>query len=214
MRLKGRLKEIFKFISPYRGTVYDLFCDHGYLGGALLKSDARKVIFNDKRDHLIDKLRVKYENNEQAFFEACEAENIVFEKNSVVVMAGVGGLKMISCFKRWLGTHDIECIKTLQFIISPHYYTFELRHFLITNGFKYNSEILVEDGKHIYEVANVELNRGAECSIVFEKTIWEEHGVKGERFLSRTFKNLLNKSVLSSWERELLEGIKDLYSFE
>jgi tRNA A22 N-methylase len=210
MRIKGRLKEIFEHVPHREGPVYDLFCDHGLLGEAFLEMHDCRVGFNDKREHLISEIRQRHPENSRAFFETCNAEDLIFEKGSRVIMAGVGGMTMISCFQSWLKSHKKEDFETLEFIISPHYYCFELRNFLNKLGFKYNSLVLISDGRQIYELSRVCFPHKSEEGVLFESSEWESFGEIGRKYLSYTLKNLSNKSVLMDWERELLENIKHL----
>jgi len=211
MRFKGRLKEIYEFLDPGNLHYYDLFCDHGGLGIRLLESTGSLVTFNDEKSHLIDSLIEKVRDQERASFEVCRAQELIFEKQARVVMAGVGGLTMISCFESWLKTHQSKTLKSLEFYVSPHYYGFELWHFLHQQGFRYDSQKLIQDGKHIYEVARVKMSENNEPMWPsLDKDLWSHFGDKGQKYLSFALKNLSNKSELNKWESQLLAAIKEV----
>ena len=212
MALKGRLKFLHCYIGPDERKIYDLFCDHGLLGSELLKSNKASVAFNDKRDHLISNLRLEHGENRMAEFHLCDAQNLHFYEKSLVVMAGVGGLTMIDCFEHWIESHESTLFKSLEFVVSPHYYTFELRKFLLENGFSYSDQKLVKDKSQIYEVSRIKFLAKNANQQLFDKEVWQSFGEVGRELLSYSQKNLANKSVMSDWEKELLMKIKEFMS--
>lgn len=91
--------------------VWDVCCDHGYLGLSAYKSGNHPAVhFVDRVRHIIDDLKQNFEENyfeeghgTQAFFFAQSAEHLEISMEGSVVIAGVGAFtieKIVTSLQR------------------------------------------------------------------------------------------------------------------
>lgn len=94
MRLTLRLESLLARCQPGL-PLWDLCCDHGYLGLWALKSGAfPQVMFNDVVPHLLDLIKPKLRETPAARLILGHAEDIAEPLTGNVIIAGVGGEKI------------------------------------------------------------------------------------------------------------------------
>lgn len=138
-------------------TVFDVCCDHGYIGFSALKT-AKKVVFVDQspnalisvREHILslsdtDRLRVEVH--------AIPGELIDLdgETSADFIIAGVGVTTIVSIvaalFPEGLGSHRL--------ILSPQQDSLPLRWFLREKGLKLAHESVVEERGRYREILHI-----------------------------------------------------------
>lgn len=101
-KLSPRLKQIYNHID-LNSEVWDLCCDHGYLGSHCLINGAEKVYFNDQSFDILRLLSSKLSRHRslEGRYKIVEgpAEAISTPIEGTVVIAGVGGLNIIKILR-------------------------------------------------------------------------------------------------------------------
>lgn len=104
-KLSPRLQCFFEQLLPGE-DVWDLFCDHGYLGLAALEAGIfKRVYFVDRANHLIQSLQqqlASFRPESTGDCLAMPAESIAQVVSGTVVMAGIGGMNMLKILKALL----------------------------------------------------------------------------------------------------------------
>jgi len=100
--LSPRLQKLYDLCQP-KQPVWDLCCDHGLLGLWALHSETHPcVVFNDAVAHVLEGLQQKFGAHAPRAKVICgPAEDIVEPLDGNVVLAGIGGEKIV----RILQTH-------------------------------------------------------------------------------------------------------------
>lgn len=151
-KLSFRLSKIKKLISKDSNIVWDLCCDHGYLGRSLIK-EKKKIYFVDIVPHIISNLqKVSIETNCE--FQAIDATKINIENRSdeSIVMAGVGGFTCIKILESLRRKHQF--IKS-EFILSPQKNLSLVKEYLLKNNFSLISEDIFSDKNKYYNILKV-----------------------------------------------------------
>ncbi len=150
MALSKRLQLVFDQLIPQQ-DVWDICCDHGYLGGAAYKSKKfNNIYFVDSVPSIMTDLELRFRNHvldslnpSQAYFLTQEAQSVQQPINGTVTILGVGGLliyniletlaqkKVLHPKRLILGPHrDVE---TLLLKISQNEY---LKHYQLSSKFE------------------------------------------------------------------------------
>ena len=188
---KKRLRESLALMPSDCVQYYDLFCDHGLVGKACLSHYQKPVFFNDKRIHLIDKLRAEVDLAPQHFI-VKDARETCLLPNSGVFMLGVGGLLIVECLKRWKEAR-VENFEKSKFLLGPTYYPVELLHYLGHNGFKILRKGFVFENKRGHELFLVEVSESPQKGTLFDEVFWRsvvEQGFGGLRYLKARMNSL------------------------
>lgn len=196
MKINNRLKQIGDLVEA-NSFCLDVGCDHAFLDIYLVKKNKNiKAVASDiaegplniakeniKKEHLEDKIETRLGNG----LDTCSKEI------DTVIISGMGGRNMIGIFKNNLKiTKKIDTI-----IISPNNYQEDVKRFLIKCGFYIDDEVLVKDGKFIYQI--IKLKKGKkrynkkECffgPILLEK--------KGKLFSEYYLRELKTRQILIS----------------
>lgn len=122
LKLSRRMQFIFDHLLPDQ-PVWDLCCDHGYMGLNAYESGRFPVVhFVDQVPEIINKLEnrfdAEYFNPEsawQARFWSCSAESLS-ELNGTVIIAGVGAHVILRILK---GIAAKKGLITARFILGP-----------------------------------------------------------------------------------------------
>ncbi len=203
-----RLSEIVELTKNYRHSIvcfYDLFCDHGKVGQALLGKD-KQVYFNDKRVHLIESLKeVNRPQGENCHYLIKDAQDITFQENSFIIAAGVGGLLMIECFEKWQRLHAKELFDSLTFLTCPTYYDSELREYLKNKNYFVGEEKLCLDRGRIYDMQVISSRPiGPKVSLIPS----QENLPNYLKFRERKLKNLKDKVDKNNQDLFLIEELE------
>lgn len=122
-----RLKKAFECLLPGQ-DVWDICCDHGYLGGAAYKSELfLDIYFVDPVIPIMDSLQHRFsqfvfnENNKsKAHFITDRAENITQPVSGTLCILGVGGVLIQSIIS---SLHDKNLLIADRLVLSPHRHT-------------------------------------------------------------------------------------------
>lgn len=157
MKINNRLKKIGDLVDA-NSFCLDVGCDHAFLDIYLVKQDKNiKAVASDiaegpinsakeniKRENLEDKIEVRLGNGLDTYSSDIDT----------VIISGMGGRNMIGIFKNNLSiTKKLDTI-----IISPNNYQEDVKRFLVKCGFYIDDELLVKEGKFIYQI--IKLKRG------------------------------------------------------
>jgi tRNA (adenine22-N1)-methyltransferase len=155
-RLGERLEHVFEWVNSAQtyDDIWDLCCDHGRLGLHLSKRHlSSNVYLVDKVASIIDKLERDFgelEDDRLSFITADAGElSIPTTKNTLVIIAGVGGQNLIAMLEGIVARLDEGA--ALDFILSPNYHMFELRAFLQARPFTLIDEAFVTENNFSHE---------------------------------------------------------------
>jgi len=153
MKLSGRLLAIAEMVPPV-DTVADIGCDHGKLAVWLVKNGrARRAVCGDISAPSLEKARKKAE--EEGLSDRISARVgsglsvLAPGEADAAVIAGMGGELIASILEADIGkAPDV-------LVLSCHSMADVLRGWLADNGFFFEDEALVEEGRHFYPVMRV-----------------------------------------------------------
>ena len=160
-RLSTRLRALFDAIPAGYDVVWDLCCDHGRLGLAVLESErAGEVHFNDSVDAIMDDLEQRLVRYGARHYELhrgpAERLRIPDSGRQLLVLAGVGdelSARIITALARQLPAQRLD------WLISPANNLFQVRDFLQQQNFGLFDEGLVFDKGRGYEWLRVSQDR-------------------------------------------------------
>lgn len=146
--LTPRLKCIVDSVEG--DIVADIGTDHAYVSVELIRSGrAKKVIASDVRK---GPLNIAKDNIKK--YELCDKIETrlgsglsVLNKNEadIIIIAGMGGELICDIIK-----NDIDTARMAKLILQPMNAQYELRKFLINNGFTIDSEKIETEGNRVY----------------------------------------------------------------
>jgi len=158
-RLGERLNHLFEWIGSAEDydVIWDLCCDHGRLGLHLHKKYlCAHVHLVDKVAAIVDQLVLDFgelNDGRLSFITAdvCELEGfeVVPEKRTLVIVAGVGGQNLVTMLDAVLARLGADV--SLDFILSPNSHTYELRDFLRRRPFFLLAEAFVTEKRFSHE---------------------------------------------------------------
>ena len=157
MKISDRLKKIGD-LAEANSFCLDIGCDHALLDIYLVKKNINiKAIASDvkegplnhareniKKEHLENEIEVRLGDGLSTYSEGVDT----------IIISGMGGRNIIGIFK--YKPKILKKIKTI--IVSPNNYQEDVKRFLCHNGFIIDDEILVKDGKIIYQI--IKLKKG------------------------------------------------------
>lgn len=153
MKLSGRLLAIAEMV-PRVDTVADIGCDHGKLAVWLVKNGrARRAVCGDISAPSLEKARKKA--TEEGLSDRISARVgsglsvLAPGEADAAVIAGMGGELIASILEDDIGkAPDV-------LVLSCHSMADVLRGWLADNGFYFEDEVLVEEGRHFYPIMRV-----------------------------------------------------------
>ena len=164
-----RIKTLIEYVLPC-DTVADVGCDHGYIPYYLLKNNICKhVILADiSKKSLLKAKNLFDQNGLSNFADFRHGDGLsVFKSGEVdfCVIAGMGGIEIIKILQE-----NDKGIK--KFLLQPMKNSYELRHFLIKNGYKIQKDFIIFDKKNFYDIITIERGKDSlnELEFVFGKT--------------------------------------------
>ena len=147
-KISKRIKEIAKLIPPQR-KIADVGCDHGYLVMEAFDNnliDYALLIDNKEKPLLSAKMNLEeYDDKKYSLSLSSGAESITSNIECVCIL-GMGGILITDILS------NKEKLKNVQkFILQPNKNSYEVRKFLMENGYKIINEKIIYDKKY-YEV--------------------------------------------------------------
>lgn len=158
--MNQKLQGLFELVDQPYDLVVDTCCDHGQLGMAFLEK--MPVLFVDQVPKIMKKLKVKLEKTSFDNYNlvTSKAQDLELPPNkNLICIAGIGGVELINILEALLKKGGLE---KSHFLLSPQYQLFEVRRFLIENGFKKIKEDLAFDGRKGRELFYASLKEGDE----------------------------------------------------
>ncbi len=203
IKLSDRLQLMADLVDE-RETVADIGTDHGFLPFYLWQcGKCSRVILADissgsmqKAIDNVNSLLQGEEKPEDAFsFRLGDGIRILEpEEADTVIIAGMGGLLMTEI----LGAEPEKTKSIKKFILQPRNGQGKLRHYLLSQGFHIEKNLLVREGKFICEVLLVKTDKDTflksycdeeipqnHISYEFPASLLTDNGTIGEEFLQR-----------------------------
>ena len=162
--ISRRLKCCAELVAP-GARVYDVGCDHGYLGIYLLTQGlAAHVVASDLRPKPLERAREnarRFGVSEQMDFVCCNGlEAMDGSQGDTIVIAGMGGDAIAGILE------DCPWVRTgaYRLILQPQSSGNDLRRYLGNRGFQILQERLVRDGGFVYSVMDCAYGGGQPLS--------------------------------------------------
>jgi len=151
--LRKKSPRLCKIVGMCKKThvIADIGADHGYTCAALLKRGlAGKVIASDISEKSIDKARRLFDSlglQENAQCRIGDGLSVLKAGEAGgIILSGMGAPVMISILKK-----GIEVARLAEYLVlSPHTYPERLRRFLLSSGFRIESEEVVQESGKYY----------------------------------------------------------------
>lgn len=157
MKINKRLKTIGDLVEA-NSFCLDVGCDHAFLDIYLVKKNKNiKAVASDVLEGPLKqaKINIKKEGLEEEIETRLGNGLDTYTKDiDTVIISGMGGRNMIGIFNN--NTKVLKKIKTI--IISPNNYQIDVKKYLSHKGFYIEDEVLVKDGKFIYQI--IKLKQG------------------------------------------------------
>ena len=150
MELKGRLKEISKFVDK-GSKILDLGCDHAYLSIYLVeKGIASKAIASDNKDEPLESAKANILKSSLASkiitIKSDGLDNIDPKSYDTLIIAGLGGELIASI----LNSPNLNKDATL--ILEGNNSEKDIRVFLDSQSYLITDEEIIKDKDHYYQI--------------------------------------------------------------
>lgn len=152
--LTTRLNCIINYVNS--NIAADIGTDHGYVATELIKKGrAKRVIATDVRQGPLDAAieNIKKNKMEDVIETRLGSGLSVIKRKEIdtAVIAGMGGELVCKIIK-----DDIEIAREIKLVLQPMNSQYELRKFLIENGFIIKTEDIECEGERVYNILIVE----------------------------------------------------------
>lgn len=147
--LSARLQTIYNFLLP--GTeVWDVCCDHGYLGRAALQAKTfSHVHFVDRVSNIMDKLRSEILQPDRAKFYTVDARALQKELYGTVSIAGVGGNQISKIIESWQLQNILHAQRI---ILAPQSHLALVENCLASADYQPHSQTMVQERGRIRHI--------------------------------------------------------------
>ena len=153
--ISNRIKTIASLIYPYK-RIADIGCDHGYLViEAFLNYNIDYAVAVDNKKGPLASAKSnlgEYNLSNKVRFSLSSGISDIDEDTEVVVISGMGGTLITQILSE---KEKLKNVKRL--ILQPNRNSYELRKFLMINGYKITSEKLVYEEEKYYEIIQAEI---------------------------------------------------------
>ncbi len=168
------IKRLEALKSCYQGEshVWDVGCDHGFLGSSFLdESRVQKIFLVDPSLDVFEKLKDSYITLDKIDLINQKGQELKIEtKNNLIFIAGMGG-KEIGEIIQSLLPHLQSCSR---FVISPHRKILELRSLLHELPLKMEKEEVVWDKGQFYVILSLKPDITGEKKVsLFGDDLWQ-----------------------------------------
>ncbi len=156
-KLDKRLRHLYEWVDPINqyDHIWDLCCDHGYLGLHLAKNPQlmhSQVHLVDCVPAIMDRLVKQYSKSDYGnlHFHLDNAATMPYEGLShLVIIAGVGGDTVETILTGILTAIKRKKGATLHVLLSPNTNTYSVRQFCWNNSLELHDELFIsEKGRH------------------------------------------------------------------
>jgi len=214
LRLGRRLRALYEAVPAGYDDLWDLGCDHGRLGLALLDAGrADRVHFVDRLPWLIDGVREQLSQypSQRWSTRAMDARDVALNATpcELVLLAGVGADQTLSILNALSERHSDS---TPEFLIAPSGPVFRLRHALSASGFRLLQEDFVMERRRGYQLLRVTQAVGKGQELTLTGRFWrpgdEDHHCYLEQQLGhyqRQLRSLDKRPVAELIVTELLQ---------
>lgn len=213
-KLSRRLEALVEHCDGEYQHIWDMCCDHGYLGMTLIKKHpSANIHFVD----IVPSLTKEVSSNLERFFaqdsarlhvscqDVVDAPLSEFAGTTLVVIAGIGGELMMSMITALREKH---AHRNVDFLLCPVNETYLLRRQLSKLNLNKLEETLVEDGGRYYEVIKVSTQNGTNLSL-FGDDIWQhEQSLRYSRQLVTHYEQRMRNDV-EKWA-DCLNGYQEI----
>ncbi len=147
--LSARLQTIYNFLLP--GTeVWDVCCDHGYLGQAALQAKTfSHVHFVDRVSNIMDRLRSEILEPECTNFYAIDARALQEKLYGTVSIAGVGGNQISKIIESWQQQNILHAQRV---ILAPQSHLGLVKNCLASADYQPHSQTMVQERGRIRHI--------------------------------------------------------------
>lgn len=153
MIVNKRLKEVSKLVDD-GSSILDVGCDHAFLDIFLAQDKTKKlkkIVASDNKEGPLEQAKnniLQHKLSELIELRLGNGLDVYTSDIDTVIISGMGGRNMIGIFK----AHPKYLKNINTFILSPNNFQIDLKKFLVKSNFKIEKEVLVKDGKYIYQV--------------------------------------------------------------
>ena len=153
MIINKRLKEVGELVED-NSSFLDIGCDHAFLDIYLAQDKTRKfksIVASDNKEgpleHAKNNIR-QHKLTDKIELRLGNGLDIYTSDINTIVISGMGGRNIIGILK----SHE-EYLKTIDtLVLSPNNYQVDVRSYLTKKGYYIDEEVLVKDGKYIYQI--------------------------------------------------------------
>ncbi len=144
--LSLRLQQIFDKMLP-GFDVWDVCCDHGYLGqNAYFSGSFKEIHFVDQAEHLIESLRHRLQHRPGFFFHPIGAELLQQPVLGNLVIAGVGAELILKIIRELKASQHLQARRL---VLGPHKDEAHLQAWLVDIGldqiYRFTEEVQVTE---------------------------------------------------------------------
>lgn len=186
IKLGIRLEQLRLMVTSNYDHIWDCCCDHGLLGMALLQQtqltqsqheiQKTEIHFVDVVQSLIDQVKTKLQQHpvndydrqrgESRWHTECkDVATIKLKKGqtNLLIIAGIGGEKTIELLTE-IFSNNKQC--DFELLLCPVHQNYNLREFLIQQGYGLRKEKIVKENNRFYELLNVSKSSHKALSLV------------------------------------------------
>lgn len=197
-KISKRIQAICDLAQSENNIIYDLCCDHGLIGGELLRRDKNKQItFVDIVPHIMNKVRDIYSyipTDKNLNFLTEDAKKLQVTKNSqnTYIISGIGASLAVEIFK-----NIFKQAPDSKFIFCINQKSELLKEYLIFKHQKLMGNCFVYENGQGYEVFMTSIN-GTKIIPIFDSTIFEVGNFDHHQYLQELKMYYLLKLKFSS----------------
>ncbi len=210
-RLGKRLKALFERIPAETDCFYDLCCDHGAVGRAVLEQRERcHVVFNDIHPDIMASLanlleRFQAENYRLAIGPAQQA-TLIPAQQPTVLLAGIGDEQCLEILDYFMNQN---ATRHAHYIISPATKVHNVRKWLRSQHVNLLHESTVTENKRTYEIIEVKKDLEApHHQVDLFGHCWETGNPQHQNHLAKliAFYAAQQKGKLESYSKAAVDG--------
>lgn len=140
----SRIEGLIMYAGQF-DTIFDVGCDHGYIGLCALKETTAKVVFSDISEKCLSKAKINLGEKyiDRAEFVVCDGVP-KGRKADVAIIAGMGGQNIMKILQN--ANHDVK-----KFVLQPMSNVTKLREYVYTH-YKVEVDDVLEDSGRFYVV--------------------------------------------------------------